>query len=110
MEFKDQDSGTAEMKREVENRIAEISLDQAARTENIELVRETLESCRNLGLISREQFDMLCHYYGIGRNYEMMNQTAIARKLGVSPAYVCNKLAHAYEIMRDFIACARPAA
>lgn len=104
------DEKSVEMKREVENSIAEISLDQAARAENIGLVHETMESCRNLGLLSKEQYDMLCHFYGIGGAHDKMTQTGIAKKLGVSPAYVCNKLADAYGIMHDFIECGRPAA
>ena len=94
----------------MQNRIAEISLEHANQAEDIELVHETMESCRDLGLLSEEQFYMLCHFYGINGAHDKMTQTEIAKKLGVSPAYVCNKLAHAYEIMRDFIACARPAA
>ena len=87
-----------------------MSIEMNNKVHNIELVHETMESCRNLGLLSEEQYDMLCHFYGIGGAHDKMTQTEIAKKLGVSPAYVSNKLADAYEIMHDFIACAHPAA
>ena len=110
LEWNGTDDKSIEMNNKVQNRIAEISLDHANQADNIELVHETMESCRNLGLLSEEQYDMLCHFYGIGGAHDKMTQTEIARKLGVSPAYVSNKLADAYEIMHDFIACAHPAA
>lgn len=110
MEYKREDDLSTVMISKVQSSIAEISIEKASKTENIKLVRETLNFCRKTGLLTPEQIDMLCHYYGIGKNYEMMNQTAIAKKLGVSPAYVCNKLTAAYEVMRDFIVDDRSAA
>ncbi len=110
LEWNGKDAKSIEMNNKVQNRIAEISLDYANQADNIELVHETMESCRSLGLLSEEQYDMLCHFYGIGGAHDKMTQTEIAKKLGVSPAYVSNKLADAYEIMHDFIACAHPAA
>ncbi|MBE6374416.1 MAG: hypothetical protein E7055_20425 [Lentisphaerae bacterium] len=110
LEWNGTDDMSIEMNNKVQARIAEISLDHANQADNIELVHETMESCRNLGLLTEEQYDMLCHFYGIGGAHDKMTQTEIAKKLGVSPAYVSNKLADAYEIMHDFIACAHPAA
>ena len=100
-----EDKGWVEMNRELQNRIAEISLDHADEAANSGLVHEAVESCWNLGLISKEQFDMLCHFYGISEAHDKMTQTRIAKQLGVSNAFVCNKLADAYGIIREFIKC-----
>jgi hypothetical protein len=110
LEWNGTDEKSIEMNNKMQSRIAEISLEHANQADDIELVHETMGNCRDLGLLSEEQFYMLYHFYGIGGAHDKMTQTEIAKKLGVSPAYVCNKLAKAYEIMRDFIACARPAA
>ena len=110
MEYEKDDDHSTVMSANVQNSIAEISLEKADKAENIQLVRETLNFCKQTGRLTPEQIDILCHYYGIGKNYEMMNQTEIAEKLGVSPAYVCNRLKDAYEVMRNFIEDDRSAA
>lgn len=110
MEYENQEDRSTGMNPKVQECIAEISLEKASKAENIKLVREVLSTCIKAGRLTHEQIDMLCHYYGIGKNYEMMNQTAIAKKLGVSPAYVCNKLMSAYAVMHDFIGDDRSAA
>lgn len=110
MEYKGKDDRSEEMNAAIKKICAEISLEKAGKADNIKLIRETLNFCRKTGLLTPEQIYMLCHYYGIGKNYEMMNQTEIARKLGVSTAYVCNRLKGAYAVMHDFIGDDRSAA
>ena len=110
MEYDNPDDRSTGMNPKVQDTIAEISLEKACKAENIKLVREALCSCRKTGRLTHEQIDMLCHYYGIGKDYEEMNQTAIAKKLGVSTAYVCNRLAAAYAVMHEFIEDDRSAA
>ena len=100
-----EDKGAAGMNSEVQDRIAEISLDHADQADKILLAHETIENCRNRGRLSEEQLDILCHVYGISETHDEMTQTRIAKKLGVSNTYVCNKLADAYKIMHDFIEC-----
>ena len=109
-ESSDEDVRPGEMNPTVMKIWGEISLEKASKAENIKLVRETLNFCQQTGRLTPEQIDMLCHYYGIGKNYQMMNQTEIAKKLGVSTAYVCNRLKEAYEVMRNFIEDDRSAA
>ncbi|MBR4664591.1 MAG: hypothetical protein IKO93_12025, partial [Lentisphaeria bacterium] len=49
LEWNGTDDKSIEMNKKMENRIAEISLEHANQADNIELVHETMESCRNLG-------------------------------------------------------------
>ena len=83
--------------------ITETSIAEADKKENVELVRETIQACRDLGLLTPEHIEILSSKYGIGEDGEMLKQNRIAEKLGVSNSYVSRKLAEACAIMHRYI-------
>ena len=42
--------------------------------------------------LSKRQIDMVCHKFGIGKDYELLTQTEIAEKYGVSNSLVSKTL------------------
>ena len=75
----------------------------AQKAENVELVRETLKACRKNSLLSQKQIDMICHKFGIGKNYELLSQTKIAEKFGVGNTYVSTSLDRALGVLKEFM-------
>ena len=103
LEVIDAEDGKCESRSEVNRAVCEESLSSMQRAANIELVHETLNACRKNSSLSQKQIDMICHKFGIGKNYELLSQTEIAEKYGVSNSLVSKTLSEAYDIMREFL-------
>ena len=103
LEMVNQENGDIEIIDEVNQLLYIQSIREAQKAENVELVRESLNACRNNNLLSQIQFDMICHKFGIGKNYELLSQTQLAEKYGVSDSCVSKTLSQAYDILREFI-------
>ena len=103
LEMVNKENGDVEIIGEVNELLYKQSLRMAQKAENVELVRETLNACRKKNLLSQKQFDMICHKFGIGKNYKLLSQTQIAKKYGVSNSYVSKTLSSAYSVLKEFM-------
>ena len=103
LEMVNKENGDIEIIGEVNQILYTQSIREAQKAENVELVHESLNACRKNNLLSQIQFDMICHKYGIDNNYELLSQTQIAEKYGVSDSCVSKTLSQAYDILRKFI-------
>ena len=103
LEMVNQENGDVEIIGEVNQHLYTQSIRMAQKAENVELVRESLNACRKNGLLSPNQIDMICHKFGIGKHYELLSQTQIAEKYGVSNGYVSRTLSHVYDVLKEFM-------
>ena len=103
LEIVNKENGDVEIIGEVNQLLSEQSMRMAQKAENVELVRETLKACRKNSLLSQKQIDMICHKFGIGKNYELLSQTKIAEKFGVGNTYVSTSLDRALGVLKEFM-------
>jgi len=103
LEILNKENGDVEIIGEVNQLLYSQSIREAQKAENVELVRDTLNACRKNNSLSQKQFDMICHKHGIGKNYELLSQTQIAKKYGVSNGYVSRTLSYAYDVLKEFM-------
>ncbi|MBQ9337823.1 MAG: hypothetical protein IJS14_11080 [Lentisphaeria bacterium] len=103
LEVADIEGGELSLRDEVNQLLLDKSLRLAEQKENIELVQETLKVCVRKKVLSQKQIDILCHKFGIGENYELLSQTKIAEKFGVSDANVSRTIADAYVVLKQIL-------
>lgn len=103
LEMVNKENGDVEIIGEVNELLYKQSIRMTQKAENVELVRETLNACRKNRLLSQKQIEMICHKFGIGKNYELLSQTQIAEKYGVSSSYVSKTLSSAYGVLKEFM-------
>lgn len=103
LEFINEETDEFEIIPEVNDILYWRSIRKTQKAENVERVRESLKACRKNNLLSQRQFDMICHKFGIGKNYELLSQTQIAKKYGVTDGYVSRTLSDAYGVLKEFM-------
>ncbi len=96
------EDGTYELSNAASRAICEGALRRMQKAERIKHAHEILNGCLKDRSLSQTQIDMVCHKFGIGKNYELLTQTEIARKLGVSDSHVSETLSNAYRVLREF--------
>lgn len=103
LEIVNKENGDVEIIGEVNELLCRQSIRMVQKAENVELVRESLKACRKNNLLSQKQFDMICHKFGLGKNYKLLSQTQIAKKYGVSNGCVSRTLSNAYGVLKEFM-------
>ncbi len=103
LEIVNKENGDIEIIGEVNELLYRQSIREAQKAEKVKDVRESLNTCRKNSRLSQRQFEIICHKFGIGKNYELLSQTQIAKKYGVSNGYVSRTLSNAYAVLKEFM-------